>query len=191
MVIDNHLIITEQEIVRGCIESNRQMQELLYRRYAKEMYGICKGYTRDIETAKDILQEGFIKVFRNIKYFKGESLKGWIRRIIVNTAIDFYRKSIRENNIIVELEDSHIALVENDILERLQYEDLLKLFQKLPNGARLVFNLYAIEGYTHKEIAEELGISESTSKSQLNYARKILQDEFWKLYEFKPFKIAK
>ena len=113
---------------------------------------------------------------KHLKKYKGEgSLEGWIKRIIVNTAIDFYRKSVRQMSV-VPLEDQHADPVENEVLEHLKVEDLLKLIWKLPEGARLVFNLHTIEGYSHREIAEKLKISEGTSKSQFSRARKLLQN---------------
>ncbi|MBN4066176.1 RNA polymerase sigma factor [Candidatus Amoebophilus asiaticus] len=163
------------EIIEGCINGDRKSQELLYRKYAAKMYGICKGYSNDNETAKDILQEGFIKVFRNIKDYRGGSLDGWVRRIIINTAIDFYRKSVQELKV-VTIEDYKLEPIENKTLSNMNVNHLLNFIQELPEGARLVFNLFAIEGYSHKEIATKLNISEGTSKSQFNRARFLLQD---------------
>jgi len=185
MAFDNDFI--EDEVIQGCIKGDRASQKLLYQRYAKDMFGICKGYSGDTSSAKDILQDGFIKVFKYLKDYKGGSLEAWIRRIIVNTAIDFYRKSVREMNV-VELED-YVSYVDSDILEQLNAEDLLKLVQKLPKGARLIFNLYTIEGYSHKEISEKLNISVGTSKSQVNRARSLLQNWILQFYDLKPYAV--
>lgn len=139
------------------------------------MFGICLGYSNDYSTAKDILQEGFIKVFGNFKDYRKEgSLEGWIRRIIVNTAIDHYRKSVRTFKTI-ELEDQAVEPMDSNVVEKLNTEDLLKLINQMPEGYRIVFNLYVVEGYSHREIAEQLQISEGTSKSQLARAKKFLQ----------------
>ncbi len=185
MSFDNNF--TEDSLIQGCIKGNRESQKLLYQRYAKDMFGICKGYTSDIPSAKDILQDSFIKVFKYIKDFRGGSLEGWIRCIVINTAIDFYRKSIREMNV-VELED-HISSVDSDILEQLSVEYLLKLVQRLPEGARLIFNLYTIEGYSHKEISKKLNISIGTSKSQFNRARNLLQKWILQSYDIKSYEV--
>lgn len=165
------------ELVAGCLREDRKMQEMLYRKYAKTMYNICLAYEPDRDSAKDILQESFIKVFRNISdYNKQGSLQGWIRRIITNTAIDHFRKvKIEEKRFInvdlVKRED------EPHVLEVYSFNtnDILNKVQQLPEGARLVFNLFSLEGFNHKEIAEKLGISEGTSKSQLNRAKQLLQ----------------
>lgn len=140
------------------------------------MLGVCMRYTDDKQEAEDVLQDGFIKVFGSIDAFNGKgSLEGWIRRIMVNTALDNYRRNIvtRHAADIDELED--VLGKENEIVEHLEVKSLLSMLQKLPEGYRLVFNLYAMEGYTHKEIGEQLGISVNTSKSQYSRARSYIQ----------------
>ena len=169
--------ISEQDLVNGCIKKNRKYQELLYRKYAGKMYAVCLNYARDREIAQDILQEGYIKVFKKIKDFKQNgSLEGWIRRIIINTAIDYYRKASRYNELLdKELKREESEFSENSIIENINADEILNYLKKLPEGARMVFNLYAVEGYSHKEIAEKLNISEGTSKSQFSRARSLLQ----------------
>jgi RNA polymerase sigma-70 factor (ECF subfamily) len=139
------------------------------------MYGICLSYAGDRAMAQDMLQESFIKIFNRIKDFKQEgSLEGWIRKIVTHTAIDLLRQQKRIQNYISDKEEIKEGSYESDALQNLQTEDVLNQVSRLPEGARLVFNLYALEGYTHKEIAAKLNITEGTSKSQFNRARKLL-----------------
>jgi RNA polymerase sigma factor (sigma-70 family) len=168
--------ISEENLVIGCIKNDRKIQELLYRKFSGEMYSICVAYENDRDKAKDILQDGFIKVFRSIKSYENQgSLKGWIRRIITNTAIDHWRSSLKENQFL-----SIDALTSKDQPQdspctSIHCSDIMNLVSRLPSGAKMIFNLYALEGYSHKEIAEKLKISEGTSKSQVNRARQLLQ----------------
>lgn len=174
---------TDRELVEGCLQGRRDCQQLLYKKFASKMFGVCLGYAKDRDEAKDILQEGFIKVFGSLNLYKGDgSLEGWIRRIIVNKAIDYYRKALKERNS-VNIEDARDLPVEVSILERMQAGELLELVNKLPDGARVIFNLYVVEGYTHKEIAEMLDINQGTSKSQFARARMLLQDLVTKMYK--------
>lgn len=168
-------LYSEEEILEGCRKNKRQYQEILYRRYARKMYGICMSYAGNRDLAQDILQDGFIKVFKKIKHYKREgSLEGWIRRIIVNTAIDHLRKETLKHNYITEQEEIEEEAYEPDVLEKLKAQDVLDLVAQLPDGARMIFNLYAVEGFTHKEIAAKMDISVGTSKSQFSRARKML-----------------
>ncbi len=171
------MALTEEELVEGCRLHKRKIQEQLYRLYAGEMFRVCLAYEPDKDAAKDILQNSFLKVFRSIDSYTGKgSLKAWIRRIITNTAIDFYRqkKSIGTLISLDELQEYNQPVAQES--DPHFYDDLITEVDKLPDGARLVFNLYALEGYGHKEIAEKLEVSEGTSKSQLNRARKILNE---------------
>lgn len=166
-------LYSEEEILEACKKKKRKYQEILYRTYARKMYGICMSYAGDRDMAQDILQDAFIKVFRRIKEFKGDgSLEGWIRRIMVNTAIDHLRKQTREHSYFTDeiTEEAHGP----DVIEDLKARDILDLVAQLPAGARVIFNLYALEGFTHKEIAVKMDISEGTSKSQFNRARRML-----------------
>ena len=143
--------------------------------FAPKMLGVCLRYAKNKQQAEDVLQDAFIKVFTKLELFKGGSLEGWIRRIVVNTSLDDLRKNKKRMN------DSPIDGIEhkvddkNYILEKIHAEDLLLLINNMPDGYRAVFNMFAIEGYAHKEIAEELGISENTSKSQYAWAKTHLQ----------------
>ncbi|MGZ5286259.1 MAG: RNA polymerase sigma factor [Flavisolibacter sp.] len=152
------------------------MQQELYQRFAPKMYAVCLRYASNTEEAEDILQEGFIKIFNKIGSFRGEgSFEGWIRRIFVNTAIEQFRKKTYLKPI-TEAEESTVEGKYLSVLDTLAEKDIIRLVQQLSPGYRTVFNMYVIEGYTHKQIAELLGISEGTSKSQLSRAKLILQD---------------
>jgi RNA polymerase sigma-70 factor (ECF subfamily) len=152
------------------------MQQELYQRFASKMYGVCLRYAGSAEEAEDVLQEGFIKVFNKIGSFRGDgSFEGWIRRIFVNTAIEYYRKKIYLQPI-TEYEEDTLEGKYLSVLDKLEEKDIIQLVQQLSPGYRTVFNMYVIEGYSHKQIAEALGISEGTSKSQLSRAKQILQD---------------
>lgn len=164
-------------MIEGCVKQDRLCQQKLYELYHKKFYAICLRYTKEIEEAEDMLQEGFVKIFFNIKQFTGSgSFEGWMKRIIINTAIEFYRKKVIMYPV-TDFEPEEGTSPEGEVQIELQANDLLKMIQELPTGYRTVFNLYAIEGYSHKEIAEMLGISEGTSKSQLARARVILQQQ--------------
>jgi len=152
------------------------MQEALYQRYAPKMYGVCLRYAGNAEEAEDILQEGFIKVYNKMSSYRGDgSFEGWIRRIFVNTAIEHFRKKIYLQPI-TEMEENSVEGKYLSVLDNLAEKDIIQLVQQLSPGYRTVFNMYVIEGYTHKQIAEAMGISEGTSKSQLSRAKQILQD---------------
>lgn len=166
----------EQDLVKRCIQGNAQAQRQLYQLLADKMFAVCLRYADSRQDAEDILQEAFIKVFKNIKRFKFHgSFEGWVRRIMVNTSIEHHRKSLKwkyaEDAQEVAIKDESI-----NALEKLKVQDLLNLIAKLPPGYKTVFNLYVIEGYSHQEIADMLQISVSTSKSQLFKARAALQE---------------
>ena len=170
----------ELRLLNGCLAGNRIAQEELYDYFSSTMFGICLRYSADYHTAEDLLQEGFVKVFRNLHKYRGDgSFEGWIRRIFVNTAIENYRK-VNNGVRIIELDCLYNQPIEANVLHELAAEDLMRLVQKLPHGYRMAFNLYCIEGYTHKEIAEKLSVSEGTSKSQLarskTYLKKLVQE---------------
>lgn len=168
--------MSDEEMLEGCKARNEHAQKHLFNRYAGLMTGICMRYADRHEEAQDMVQDGFIKVFKKIGSFTGKgSLEGWIRKIMVNTALDHLRKRKKER-FHVDVEEVEYKLKENqEIIAALQADDLLKLIHQLPTGYRTVFNLYAIEGYSHKEIAKQLGVSENTSKSQYSRARSLLQ----------------
>ena len=169
------------ELLEGCKAGNRKMQEALYKQTASKMMAVCMRYAKDRMEAEDVLQVGYIKVFQKVKEYRGEgSFEGWIRRIMVNTAIESYRRIVRTLNV-VPIEDAYEQPSTGFDFSRLGMQDLMKVIQKLADGYRMVFNMYIIEGYSHKEIAETLGISEGASKSQLSRARAILKEEILKM----------
>ena len=165
------------DLLEGCKRRERRTQELLYKVLASKMLGVCMRYAKDSYEAEDMLQIGFVKVFQKVDLFRGDgSFEGWIRRIMVNTAIETYRKNQRGLNVVDIDEVIESPQVTFD-MNRLEVNDLLNLIKELSPGYKLVFNLYAIEGYSHKEIAEQLGISEGASKSQLSRARSLLKEK--------------
>jgi RNA polymerase sigma factor (sigma-70 family) len=177
--------ITESDLISGCIEGNRRMQEELYRRFSPRMYGVCLRYAGTGEEAQDILQEGFIKIFKKLGTFRAEgSFEGWIRRIFVNTAIEHFRRK-KYLQPVTEKEENTLEGNYLSVLDELAERDILDLVQQLSPGYRTVFNMYVVEGYTHKEIGDMLGISEGTSKSQLSRAKVILQERVKKILEEK------
>jgi len=171
------------KILEGCRKGDGPSQEQLYRLVAPKMYGVCLQYAGNEDDAKDIMQDGFIKVFKKIDQYSGKgSLEGWIRRVIINTALERLRSRVNlhslDENIGTENE-----LTEYGVLESMSAEEITKLISRLSPKYRIVFNLYAIEGYSHKEIGEKLGISEGTSKSNLSRARAILQNQLADMFE--------
>ncbi len=176
MTTERNQNISDSDLIRGCMESDRRMQEELYRRFSPRMYAVCLRYAGNAEEAEDILQEGFIKVFKKLDSFRNEgSFEGWIRRIFVNTAIEHFRRK-KYLLPVTEKEENTIEGKYISVLDELGAKDIMALVQELSPGYRTVFNMYVVEGYTHKEIADQLGISEGTSKSQLSRAKVILQD---------------
>ncbi len=166
-----------QELIERCISGDPLAQKQLYDRFSPKMYGVCLQYSKNIEEAKDILQEGFIKLFRKLRQFKGKgSFEGWVRRIFINTALEKLRAQSRLVVTDEEIELPTMNLSEK-IISDLSAQELLQMIQELSPRYRLVFNLYAIEGYSHKEISKMLKISEGTSKSNLSRARTILQEK--------------
>ncbi len=167
----------ERDIIDGCLSGSRRDQELLYRRNAPKLYAVCLQYAGNTEEARDVLQEGFIKIFENLSHFSHEgSFEGWMRRIIVNTALERYRTRYYLNKVDdIDGVTEPVAEPDTDDFAGLEACDLLNMIMELPPKYRMVFNLFAIEGYSHREIGDMLGISEGTSKSNLSRARDILQ----------------
>src|SRR5665213_3045491 len=158
------------------------MQRLLYDQFSPKMYGVCLRYAENTEDANDVMQEGFIKVYKSLSKFRSEgSFEGWIRRIFINTSIEHYRKKIKLYNV-TEVQENTIEDTDLKILSSLAVKDLLNIINELSPGYKQVFNMHVIEGYSHKEIAEILGITEGTSKSQLARAKGVLK----KIIEPKP-----
>jgi len=170
-------LIYTDDIIKGCAAGKTDAQEALYKKYSGKLFGISLRYTKDYSAAEDVLHEGFIKIFNNISSYKGTgSFEGWMRRIVINTALERFRKNFQMYSI-SEVNEQEDSLKYNHILTDIAAKDLLNLIQELPAAYKMVFNLYAIDGYTHKEIGEILNISEGTSKSNLSRARKLLQDK--------------
>ncbi len=149
----------------------------LYKQHASYMYGVCLRYTKDADDAKDVMQDGFVKIFQSLDTFRGEAnIKTWMRTIMVNTAINFYRhKHILQLESVDQAYTAHMPQTDETVISKMTTDELLSIINLLPDGYRLVFNMYVIEGYKHKEIAEMLGITEGTSKSQLSKAKSYLQ----------------
>lgn len=169
--------MTDEELVKKCVFNDSAAQKLLFDRFSRKMMGICLRYADRSEEAEDMLQNGFIKVFDKISTFKGSgSLEGWIRKVIINEALTYLRKN-KTMKLNVDIDTDKYSLPSSSHAgESMNEKDLLKIIQRLPTGFRTVFNMYAIEGYSHKEIAEALGISEGTSKSQYSRAKVHLQN---------------
>lgn len=174
-------MLSEENLIERCIKNDPQAQRELYNRFAPKMWGVCLRFAKDKMNAEDIMQEGFIRVFSKLAQFNFEgSFEGWIRKTFVNTAINYYKKNLNFQHEL-SYEETFIAEgIDDQSIEKLSAQELMKLVQELPEGYRIVFNLYAVEGYTHKEIGELLQISENTSKSQLSRARGVLQEKVLK-----------
>jgi RNA polymerase sigma factor (sigma-70 family) len=169
----------QKTLIKKASNNNREAQEQLFAQHSPKMLGVCRQYVKDLHHAEDLMLQGFLKVFTNLQKFKNEgSFEGWIRRIMVNTCLSYLRKKN-----LVDLSDEEYIFNDaaTESLENTSLEDIQKLIDKLPNGYKMVFNLFAIEGYKHSEIAAQLDISESTSKSQLFKARKLLQENYYKM----------
>jgi len=168
----------DSSLVKNCLKGDPIAQRKLFDKFAPKMLGVCMRYAKSTEQAEDVLQDSFIKVFQKLNHFKEKgSLEGWIRRIVVNTSLDQIRKELKfKDN--VPMENVDYRLEQNSfILEGLAAEDLLGLVNTMPNGYKTVFNLFAIEGFSHKEIAQDLNISVNTSKSQYSRARAFLKEK--------------
>ncbi len=169
---------TEKDIILACLQNNREAQKMLYKMFASKMFAICCRFAQKNNQAEDILQEGFVKVFKNLDKFRFHgSFEGWVKRIIVNSAIDYIKKYGLHFQEINEDITEQCDIVEDEAISNLSVEDLMNMIKNLPDSKRVIFNLYAYEGYSHKEIAEKLNITVSTSKSQYCKAKKILQEQ--------------
>lgn len=176
-LVFNRKKLTEKQLIEGCLKGNAKCQRSLFECFKGKMMAICRRYACDLAEAEDMLQESFIKIFTHIGQYRFEGpLEGWIRRIVVNSALEVLRKRlIRFTDIDREAEE--LISPDMDAIAALSVEDLLKLICNLPDGYRVVFNLYVIEGYDHNEIAEMLGINPVTSRSQLLKAKRALQEQ--------------
>jgi RNA polymerase sigma-70 factor (ECF subfamily) len=166
--------LTEKELVQRCIKGNREAQRELFDKYSGRLHTVCRRYARDEPEAEDFLQEGLIVIYKKLNTFKFKgSLMGWMRTVVVNVSLRQLQK--RKKNLAQDIDQINEPGFEQDMLAALTQEEILKEIQKLPEGYRIVFNLYVIEGYKHNEIAKMLEIGESTSRSQLTKARRLLQ----------------
>lgn len=173
--------LSEIEMARGCKNREARMQKYVFEKFYGLMMGICLRYTSSREEARDVLQEGFVKIFEKVdQYDESYSFVGWMKRVVVNNAIDNYRRAAKMP---MNDDESHLMneSVDADVFSGMGYEEIIKLIQRLPTGYRTVFNLYVIEGFTHKEIGDQLGIAEGTSKSQLNKAKLMLRKKIEEL----------
>jgi RNA polymerase sigma factor (sigma-70 family) len=180
-------MMNEEHIIEGCIRHNRKAQQMLWEKYSAYLLGICLRYSSDRPEAEDMLQEALLKIYFNIGDYSGTgSFKGWLRKIAINCAITYYHKNLRHKHY-VEIDD-YVSLetgeagFEEDLYTA---EELFKVLNELPPGYRMVFNLYTVEGYKHREIAEMLGIDVNTSKSQYSRARAILRKKLEDLRKIK------
>lgn len=172
----------EKEIIRLAIENNRSAQQKIYAQFSSKMLSVCRQYIKDIHQAEDLMITAFMKVFTNLKNFQyNGSFEGWIRRIMVNECISYIR--VQKKVVFIE-EEHYFEESFNNIESQFSLEDIQFLIDNLPDGYKMIFNLYAIEGYKHQEIAVMLGINEGTSKSQLSHARKILKEQIIKLKNY-------
>lgn len=165
---------TYKRIIEGCKANDRKCQEELYRTFFNKMLAMCRRYTQDEDQLVSIINDGFLKVFLKIDTFKGSgSFEGWVRRLVFTSLSDFFRKENKYLKFMIF--DTPDSVLKSDSEESLYYQDIISLIERLPDKTKEVFHRYAIEGYTHKDIGEELNISEGTSKWHLSEARKKLQ----------------
>jgi RNA polymerase sigma factor (sigma-70 family) len=179
-----HKNISEEKLIEECIEGNRYAQKMLFEKYRSLMFAICMRYAKNRAEAEDVMIDGFMKIYSSLSEFKRKgSFEGWLRKIMVNSAINNYRSNLKHyyNSTIDDEKSYEIENKIDDFKTNYSAEYLIKLIQELPDGYRMVFNLYEIEGYSHKEVAEIMSISISTAKTQLFYAKKSLQKRLAKI----------
>ncbi|OAV71491.1 Sigma-24 [Bacteroidales bacterium Barb6] len=175
--------MTEQQLIEGCKTGNRPAQKELYDTYSRKMTGVCLRYVSDRETARDLLQDGFVRVFTSINSYSGAgSFEGWMRKIFVNCALDYLRGADVLRDAVDFEHIAEPAEADASAVSQMSAAELMQLVQELPAGFRAVFNLFAIEGYSHKEIGLMLNITESTSRSQFTRAKQLLQRRINELY---------
>ena len=169
--------LSDKDLIEKCIAQDPESQRFLYDKFSDKMYAVCLRYASDRDHAKDLLQDGFIRMFKSLPKFQHKgSFEGWVRRVFVNCSIENYRRN-RKGKYFQELSPQTEKQVGPDVLQSLRMEELLNLINALPAGYKTVFNMYVIDGYSHKEIAQELDITESTSKTQLRKARLALMEK--------------
>jgi RNA polymerase sigma-70 factor (ECF subfamily) len=173
---NKHLNALEQ-LIKGCVNGDHRSQKLLYETYSSRLYAVCLRYMSSREEAQDVLQDSFVKIFNKIGSYNFEgAFEGWLRRVVVNTALEQLRRNKHKFEERFEEFEPDTNFVTNEAEGKIEVEALMKSLQSLAIGYRTVFNLYVVEGFTHAEIANQLGMSEATSKSQLSRAKKILQN---------------
>lgn len=178
--------VTIHEMIEGCARNDKRAQKRLYETFSDKLFGICLTYSHDRSEAEDTLHDGFMKIFANIKQYKGEGpFEGWMRRIIVNTALEKYRRTHKLQAITEQIRNTSAVSIEH-IIEDISATEIMEAVQALSPQYRIVFLLYAVEGYSHKEISSMLEISEGTSKSNLSRARAILQERLKHTYSQTP-----
>jgi RNA polymerase sigma-70 factor (ECF subfamily) len=180
-------MMSDLQIIEGCARHNRKAQQVLYDRYSRLLLGVCLRYASDKAEAEDILQDSFLKIYFNINEYSGTgSFVGWLRKVTVNTAITHYHKNLKfRYHVDIDeyvSEETGVSSFEEDLFTS---EELFRVLNELPSGYRMVFNLYAVEGYKHKEIAEMLGIDTNTSKSQYSRARAVIREKLEALGKLK------
>lgn len=178
--------LTNEQLIDRCLNKDRIAQSILYKKFSAKLFGTCLRYAKNYTDAEDILQEGFIKIFKYLKDFRNEGhFEGWMRKIMITTAINFYK---RKNLLNIDVDPEYLnvpSVALPDAISKLSNEELIEIIQGLPEGYRMVFNLNSIEGYTHKEISEMMNISVNTSKSQLSRARTALQQKLFHFFHLK------
>lgn len=173
---------TINELITRCKAGERTAQELLYKQFASKMLGVCMRYATDKMEAEDMLQNGFIRIFKKLDDYRGDgSFEGWVRRIMVHCSIEYYRKHHKMMQMVDVTEIGNEPSVNPAAMANMNIKDLLNIIQQLSPSYKMVFNLYAIDGYSHREIAEIVGITEGASKSQLSRARAILKEKILKM----------
>ncbi len=174
---------TEKELLKACLSGDRSAQRDIFYLYSGKMMAVCQRFAKNRHEAEDVLQDAFVKVFTHMHEFANAgSFEGWVRRIVINTAI---KNNLKNHTIFQELDPEHVKedMVPPEVFSSLSEEELIRLITSIPDGYRTVFNLYVIEGFTHKEIAEMFHIEEATSRSQLAKARRLLQEKVTQLYK--------
>ena len=169
-------MLNDEHLISECLQNNRVAQKSLYDKYAAKMMGVCLRYTNSKEDAEDVLIEGYTNIFQKLSMYKGDgSFEGWMKRIMINTAISHFRSNskYRFHQDIDEVQN--ISEHQETVIEKMETQRIMKLVNSMPEGYKMIFNLFAVEGYTHREIGEMLNLSEGTSKSQFSKARKWLQ----------------
>lgn len=185
-------LMTEEAILKGCLNKERSAQKALYEKYSPKMLAVCYRYAHNLPDAEDMLQESFIKIFNHIHQFEGKgSFEGWIRKAVVHTSINILKKNKKFNEYIEVVSMAEYIVQKEKQTANMQSKEIIECIRLLPVGYRTVLNLYAIEGYVHKEIAEMLGIEESTSRSQYVRAKQMLERMLLNLDILEPVKQKK